>query len=66
MRNVNAEMRYEYDDAEMVNSDFISGCFINDKEVETRADRFIYKSGKVLTKVYQNNHLCMINMTKEA
>ena len=66
MRNENAEMRSEHDDAMMIKSDFITGCFINDREVETRIDRFIHKSGKVLTKVYQNNHLLMINIAKEA
>ena len=66
MKNENAEMRNEYDDATMIKSDFVSGFFINNKEVETRIDRVIYKSGKVLTEVYQNNHLRVTNMAIEA
>ena len=47
-----------------IKSDIIPGCYINNKEVETRRDRFIYRNGKILTKVYRNNRLCMIQMAR--
>ena len=45
-------------------SDIKGGFYINDREVETKIDRFFYSSGKVLTKVYRNNRLCMNQMAK--
>jgi len=52
------------DDIVDIKSDIISGFYINNKEVETRRDRFIYRNGKILTKVYRNSRLCMIEMVK--
>ena len=42
----------------------IDDCYINNKGTKTRVDRFIYKNGNVLSKVYQNNHLRMVSITK--
>jgi len=48
-----------------VKSDIISGgYFVNDKQVETKTERFIYNNKKILTKVYHNNRLCMIQVAK--
>ena len=52
------------DDVVEIKSEIMAGYYVNDKEVETKIDRFIYRSGKVLTKVYRHNHLCMIQMVK--
>ncbi|MCL2816373.1 MAG: hypothetical protein FWD23_17400 [Oscillospiraceae bacterium] len=52
----------ESNDIVEIKSDIIPGLYINDREVETRRDRFFYKNGKVLTKVYRNERLCMIQI----
>ena len=47
-----------------VESDKIAGYFVNAKEIEMRVDRYIYKNGSILSKVFRNNRLCMVNMVK--
>ena len=39
-----------------------AGYLVNNKEVETKTERFIYNSRKILTKVYHDNNLCMIHI----
>ena len=50
------------DDIISAKSETMPGCYVNNKEVETKMERFIYRNGKILTKVYRGNHLCMIKM----
>jgi len=45
--------------------DITGGSYLNGREIETRKDRFIYNDGKVLTKIYRNNRLCMITAESE-
>jgi hypothetical protein len=52
------------DDIFEIKSDMMGGIYVNDKEIELRRDRFFCSDGKVLTKIYQNNRLCMIQMAK--
>jgi hypothetical protein len=52
----------EFNDIVETQSDIIDGFYVNNKAVETRIDRFIYRNGKVLTKIYRYNRLCMIQI----
>ena len=52
----------DINDIAATKSEIKGGYYVNDKEIETKIDRIIYRNGKVLTKVYHNNRLCMITM----
>lgn len=43
---------------------FIAGNLINNREVETKIEDTYYKNGRILSKHYINNRLCMISMSK--
>ena len=59
-----APVTSEFDDMASTESYIIPGCCVNDKKVETRVDRYVYRNGNVLSKVYQNDHLRMIRIAK--
>ena len=63
-KNLDTTKTSVFDGVVETTSDIKVGFYINDREVETKIDRFIYNSGKVLTKVYCDNRLCMIQIAK--
>ena len=44
--------------------DFMEGAYINDLEAVSKAERFFYTNGNVLSKHYINDRLCVISMSK--
>ena len=59
-----AERTSEFEDITATENYNVAGCYINDKEIETRVECYIYKNGNTLSKIYLNNHLRMIKMAK--